>query len=72
MAQHTQVNSIRDTSFSHTPYPTFIQTIVSVLIPTLGKVFNAPQLIAWVGTAYLLTNTAVQPLYGKLSDIFGR
>ncbi|KAI9238382.1 MAG: major facilitator superfamily domain-containing protein [Podila humilis] len=48
------------------------QTIVSVLIPTMGKVFNAPQLISWVGTAYLLTNTAVQPLYGKLSDIFGR
>ncbi|KAF9434551.1 hypothetical protein BGZ76_007811 [Entomortierella beljakovae] len=48
------------------------QTIVSVLIPTLGRVFNAPQYIAWVGTSYLLTNTAMQPLYGKLSDIFGR
>ncbi|KAF9359965.1 hypothetical protein BGX34_008026 [Mortierella sp. NVP85] len=48
------------------------QTIVSVLIPTLGKTFNAPQYIAWVGTSYLLTNTAMQPLYGKLSDIFGR
>ncbi|KAF9963097.1 hypothetical protein BGZ65_006009 [Modicella reniformis] len=48
------------------------QTIVSVLIPTLGKAFNAPQYIAWVGTSYLLTNTAMQPLYGKLSDIFGR
>ncbi|KAG0078321.1 hypothetical protein BGZ90_005480 [Linnemannia elongata] len=48
------------------------QTIVSVLIPALGKAFNAPQYIAWVGTSYLLTNTATQPLYGKLSDIFGR
>ncbi|KAG0208307.1 hypothetical protein BGX33_006340 [Mortierella sp. NVP41] len=48
------------------------QTIVSVLIPALGKTFNAPQYIAWVGTSYLLTNTAMQPLYGKLSDIFGR
>ncbi|KAI1315105.1 hypothetical protein EDD11_001295 [Mortierella claussenii] len=48
------------------------QTIVSVLIPTLGRVFDAPQYIAWVGTSYLLTNTAMQPLYGKLSDIFGR
>ncbi|KAF9405036.1 hypothetical protein BGZ94_003792 [Podila epigama] len=48
------------------------QTIVSVLIPTLSEAFNAPQLIAWVGTAYLLTNTAMQPLWGKLSDIFGR
>ncbi|KAG0296672.1 hypothetical protein BGZ96_008842 [Linnemannia gamsii] len=48
------------------------QTIVSVLIPALGKTFNAPQYIAWVGTSYLLCNTAFQPLYGKLSDIFGR
>ncbi|KAG0213490.1 hypothetical protein BGX28_004345 [Mortierella sp. GBA30] len=48
------------------------QTIVSVLIPTLGRAFNAPQYIAWVGTSYLLTNTAMQPLYGKLSDIYGR
>ncbi|KAF9929812.1 hypothetical protein FBU30_001186 [Linnemannia zychae] len=48
------------------------QTIVSVLIPALGKTFNAPQYIAWVGTSYLLTSTAMQPLYGKLSDIFGR
>ncbi|KAG0004369.1 hypothetical protein BGZ79_009513 [Entomortierella chlamydospora] len=45
---------------------------ISVLIPTLGRVFDAPQYIAWVGTSYLLTNTAMQPLYGKLSDIFGR
>ncbi|KAF9142268.1 hypothetical protein BG015_000987 [Linnemannia schmuckeri] len=48
------------------------QTIVSVLIPALGKTFNAPQYIAWVGTSYLLTSTAITPLYGKLSDIFGR
>ncbi|KAK3814774.1 MAG: major facilitator superfamily domain-containing protein [Linnemannia gamsii] len=48
------------------------QTIVSVLIPALGKTFNAPQYIAWVGTSYLLCNTAIQPLWGKLSDIYGR
>ncbi|KAF9974255.1 hypothetical protein BGZ73_002400 [Actinomortierella ambigua] len=48
------------------------QTIVSVLIPSMGKVFNSPESIAWVGTSYLLTSTAFQPLYGKLSDIFGR
>ncbi|KAG0047279.1 hypothetical protein BGZ83_007648 [Gryganskiella cystojenkinii] len=48
------------------------QTIVSVLTPTLGKAYNAPQYIAWVGTSYLLTSTSMQPLYGKLSDIFGR
>lgn len=27
---------------------------------------------AWVGVAYLLTQTACQPLYGKLADVFGR
>jgi MFS family permease len=29
-------------------------------------------LIAWVSTAYLLTSTVPIPIYGKLSDLFGR
>ncbi|KAJ1674144.1 hypothetical protein EV182_003870, partial [Spiromyces aspiralis] len=48
------------------------QTIVAVALPTIGSDFGEFSNAAWVGTAYLLTMTAFQPLYGKLSDIFGR
>lgn len=45
---------------------------VSTALPTLGRVFNDASTVSWVGTSYLLTSTAFQPLYGRLSDIFGR
>ncbi|KAH8673390.1 major facilitator superfamily domain-containing protein [Xylariales sp. PMI_506] len=48
------------------------QTIVATALPTLGAVFDAADIASWVGTAYLLTSTACQPLYGRLTDIFGR
>ncbi|KAF9299436.1 hypothetical protein BGZ88_007898 [Linnemannia elongata] len=48
------------------------QTIVSVCTPTIANEFKALNEVPWVGTAYLLTSTAFQPLYGRFSDIFGR
>ncbi|EIW72421.1 hypothetical protein TREMEDRAFT_26105 [Tremella mesenterica DSM 1558] len=48
------------------------QTIVTTALPTLGRVFNRADITSWVGTAYLLTSTSMQPIYGRLSDIFGR
>ncbi|CAK7220306.1 hypothetical protein SCUCBS95973_004114 [Sporothrix curviconia] len=48
------------------------QTIVATALPTLGAAFHDAAISSWVGTAYLLTSTACQPLYGRLSDIFGR
>ncbi|PSR76213.1 major facilitator superfamily domain-containing protein [Coniella lustricola] len=48
------------------------QTIVSTALPTLGREFHDASISSWVGTAYLLTSTACQPLYGRLSDVFGR
>ncbi|KAE9369700.1 putative tetracycline efflux protein [Stipitochalara longipes BDJ] len=48
------------------------QTIVATALPTLGRVFNDASISSWVGTAYLLSSTAFQPMYGRLSDIFGR
>ncbi|CAG8642170.1 3583_t:CDS:10, partial [Acaulospora morrowiae] len=47
-------------------------TIVATALPAIVAEFNALDDISWVGTAYLLTGTAVQPTYGKISDIFGR
>ncbi|KAG0334500.1 hypothetical protein BG005_004841, partial [Podila minutissima] len=48
------------------------QTIVSVCTTKIANDFKALNEIPWVGTAYLLTSTAFQPLYGRFSDIFGR
>jgi EmrB/QacA subfamily drug resistance transporter len=48
------------------------QTIVATALPTIGRHFNNLDDLAWVVTAYLITGTASTPLYGKLSDIYGR
>ncbi len=48
------------------------QTIVATAIRTIGDDLNGLSLQAWVTTAYLITSTISTPLYGKLSDIYGR
>ena len=48
------------------------QTIVSTAIRTIGDDLHGLSAQAWVTTAYLITSTIATPLYGKLSDIFGR
>ena len=48
------------------------QTIVATALPTMGRYFNDLENLPWIVTSYLLTSTAVAPLYGKLSDIHGR
>ena len=48
------------------------QTIVATALPTIGRAFDDFENLSWVIIAYLLTSTVVAPLYGKLSDIYGR
>src|SRR5436305_8097257 len=48
------------------------QTIVGVAMPRIVADLQGFDLIAWVSTAYLLTSTVPIPIYGKLSDLFGR
>src|SRR5579875_2012226 len=48
------------------------QTIVSTAIRTIGDDLNGLSAQAWVTTAFLITSTITTPLYGKLSDIYGR
>ncbi len=48
------------------------QTIVAAALPTSGHELADFEHLSWVITAYLLTSTAVAPLYGKLADIYGR
>ncbi|MBU2662048.1 MFS transporter [Actinoplanes bogorensis] len=48
------------------------QTIVTAAIRTIGDDLHGLSVQAWVTTAYLITATISTPLYGKLSDIYGR
>ena len=47
-------------------------TIVANIMNKVAEQFGESQNKQWIATSYLLTNTAFQPLYGKLSDIIGR
>lgn len=47
-------------------------TVVSTLLSLIASDLNAVANISWIATAYLLSCSAFQPLFGKLSDIFGR
>jgi len=48
------------------------QTIVATALPTIGRQFQDVSNLSWVITAYLLASTAVAPMFGMLSDIYGR
>lgn len=48
------------------------QTIVGTAMPHIVADLQGFDQIAWVSTAYLLTSTVPIPIYGKLSDLFGR
>jgi EmrB/QacA subfamily drug resistance transporter len=48
------------------------QTIVTTAIRTIADDLDGLSLQAWATTAYLITSTIATPLYGKLSDIYGR
>src|ERR1700690_2368064 len=48
------------------------QTIVATAMPRILQQLNGLSLYTWVVTAYLLASTAMIPIYGKLSDLYGR
>ncbi|MBP9757605.1 MAG: MFS transporter [Candidatus Pacebacteria bacterium] len=48
------------------------QTIVATAMPRIVEEFNALSHLSWVFTAYMLASAITVPIYGKLSDIFGR
>ena len=47
-------------------------TIVATALPTVARDLGGLNHISWVTTAYLLAQTVVTPLYGKLGDLYGR
>ncbi|EGR1062591.1 MDR family MFS transporter [Vibrio cholerae] len=48
------------------------KSIVTTPLALIGQELSAGSALTWVITAYLLAATAVLPVYGKLSDLFGR
>jgi EmrB/QacA subfamily drug resistance transporter len=48
------------------------QSIVGTALPRIVSEFNSLDKLSWVVTAYLLTSTASTPLWGKISDLYGR
>jgi EmrB/QacA subfamily drug resistance transporter len=48
------------------------QTIVSTALPTIVGDLGGVNHLSWVVTSYLLASTVSTPLYGKISDIYGR
>jgi predicted MFS family arabinose efflux permease len=47
-------------------------TIVTTALPTISAEFNSAAGYTWVGSAYLIAQSAATPIWGKISDIFGR
>ncbi len=48
------------------------QTVVVPAVPSIAADLNGFDHLSWIVSAYLLTSTAATPIYGKLSDIYGR
>jgi EmrB/QacA subfamily drug resistance transporter len=48
------------------------QSIVGTALPRIVSELGGLDKLSWVVTAYLLTSTAVTPLWGKISDLYGR
>jgi EmrB/QacA subfamily drug resistance transporter len=48
------------------------QTIVATSLSTMAEDLNGWQLMSWVVSAYLVASTVTTPIYGRLSDLYGR
>ncbi len=48
------------------------QTIVATALPTIVSDLGGLHRLAWVTSAFLLAQTVVTPVYGKLGDLYGR
>ncbi|GME82285.1 unnamed protein product [Ambrosiozyma monospora] len=58
--------------FSNVFLASIDSTMVATLMTVIASDMNSMSNISWVATSYLLSCAAFQPLFGKLSDVFGR
>jgi MFS family permease len=47
-------------------------TVVSVAMPTIASSLRGVEIYSWAFTAYILTSTVSGPLWGRISDVYGR
>ncbi len=71
-AQHRQILVILSGLMLGMFLASLDQTIVSTAMRTIADRLDGQTAQAWATTAYLVTSTVTTPLYGKLSDIYGR
>ena len=61
------------TQHHSTTYSYLLQTIITTALPTISAYFHSSSAdYTWIGSAYLLAAAASTPIWGKLSDIWGR
>src|ERR1700689_2843809 len=48
------------------------QTIVATALPHIAADLSGAERLSWIVSSYLLTSTAATPIYGRLSDLYGR
>lgn len=48
------------------------QTILATALPTIARDLGSLSGVSWLMTGYLLASTAVTPIFGRLSDLYGR
>lgn len=53
-------------------FASLYQTVIATAIPTIVADLHGFALYAWVFSAYMLTSAVTVPIYGKLSDVYGR
>ncbi|RYG68486.1 MFS transporter, partial [bacterium] len=48
------------------------QTVLSTALPTIVGELDGVSAMTWVVTGYILASTITMPIYGRISDLFGR
>ncbi len=72
LLSHRQIMIVLTGLMTGTLLASLDQTIVATALPTIVGELGGIDHISWVVTAYLLASTASTPLYGKISDLYGR
>ncbi|EUJ31969.1 EmrB/QacA family drug resistance transporter, partial [Listeria floridensis FSL S10-1187] len=70
--EETKVKAVTLAVFVATFMAAIEGTIVSTAIPTIVSQLNGIELMNWIFSVYLLTSAVTVPIYGKLSDVYGR